>query len=121
MAKLDNGYIKPIDPEIRNFITRRNLYVLRDAKTGYALNTSYTPEGLYWTTNVSGKLLYFRNAYFKTHYENEVPVRVSIAGDTRPSNKVFIEKFSPKNQNNIKGQMAEYTLTNKATWLLHRS
>lgn len=111
--------MKPIEPSIRNFISGRKLYVLRDSQTGNALNTSYTPEGLYWTTNVSGKLIYFRNARLERVYDKTTkePLTVKIVGDTRPNDKVYIEKFVPRDRPTVRGQIAEYTWTDKAVWL----
>lgn len=110
--------MKPIDKSIKDFIVSRNIYVLRELKTGTALNASYTEEGLYWTTNGTGKLLCFRNARIERVYDKNYNVtNVRIVGDTRFSNKVYIEKFVPTDKPSKRGQMAEYTWTNKAVWL----
>jgi hypothetical protein len=114
--------LKPIDSSIQGFISSKNIYVLRDAKTGTALNTSYTPEGLYWTSNASGKLICFRNAKLVRTYNAKYELTsVKIAGDTRFSNKVYIEKFIPTDKPTKRGQIAEYTWTNKAVWLCAQS
>lgn len=56
------GEISELEPRIAGFIKGRTMYVLRDSKTGIALNTSYSEEGLRWTTNVRGRLICFKNA-----------------------------------------------------------
>lgn len=38
--------LKSLEPRMKGFIGDRNMYVLRDSKTGVALNTSFTEEGL---------------------------------------------------------------------------
>lgn len=94
------------------------MYVLRDSRTKVALNSSYTPEGLYWTTNTYGKLVYFKNAKLQNVYRDNVLTSVKIVGDTRPSDKVYIEKFSPQNHHTTRGQISEYTWTAKAQQLM---
>ena len=58
--------IQPIDKVIGQFITDKNLYVLRNRKTGQAINTSYTEEGLKYTMSPNGKLTYFKDAKLAT-------------------------------------------------------
>lgn len=66
--------------------------------------------------NGSGKLIYFRKAQLQRHYSKTTmqPTKVSIVGDTRPSNKVYVEKFVPTDQPTNRAQKAEYTWTSKA-------
>lgn len=111
--------LKPIDLSIKRFISDREVYVLRNSRTHTALNSSYTPEGLYWTTNEDGKLLFFKNARIESVYNSDYTVtNLKIVGDTRPSDKVYIEKFVPDNRPTKQGQIAEYTWVAKAQQLL---
>lgn len=59
---MNNNVIEPIDKVIGQFITDKKMFVLRDKLTGQALNTSYSEEGLKYTTSPNGQLLYFRDA-----------------------------------------------------------
>ena len=122
--------LSKIKPGVGKFISDRNLYVLRDKATNTALNVSYTEDGLKWTTNVSGKLLYYQNGKFQRNINlseslskgEVVDTYVSIvSNDNKPlrtSNKVYVEKFVPTNQTTFKGQIAEYTWVDKAYHLL---
>lgn len=124
-ARLD-----PIEPRIAQFIGDREVYVLRDKKTGTALNVSYSEDGLKWTTNATGKLLYYENARISTIVnlkrslaENTTVIsHVTITSNDgtapRKSDKVYVERFVPTNQPAVKGQIAEYTWTDKAFRLL---
>lgn len=126
----DEVVIEPINPRIKQFIVDRNLYVLRDAKTGNALNVSYSEDGLKWTTNAAGKLLYYQNGMLapkinvkKSTRNNELVFDyVTIVprdGQTlRKSNRVYVEKFIPTDRNTLREQIAEYTWTDKAYRLL---
>lgn len=92
------------------------MYVLRDSRTNMALNVSYTPEGLYWATSSSGRLIYFKNARMTTVYDNDYNlIKVKIIGDTRPSDKVYIEPFVANNVANERIQTAEYAMAVKAS------
>lgn len=121
--------LDPIEPRIAKFIEDRDLYVLRDKKTGTALNVSYSEDGLKWTTNATGRLLYYDNAHIvpivdlkSSIKENRTVIsHISINGYgevPRKSDKVYVEKFVPTNQPTLKGQIAEYTWVDKAFRLL---
>lgn len=55
-------FVKAIEERIAKFISDRDLLVLREKKTGRALNVSYTEDGLKYTTSLSGRLIYFTDA-----------------------------------------------------------
>lgn len=57
-----NNVVEPIDKVIGQFIKDKKMWVLRDKKTGRALNTSYSEDGLRYSTSANGKLIYFKNA-----------------------------------------------------------
>lgn len=61
---------------------------MRDKKTGRILGLSYSVDGLKWTANKTGRLLFFNNAVLKPSNAG-----VIVVGDTRPSNKVVIEPY----------------------------
>jgi hypothetical protein len=135
--------LSSIDTTVSRFIQDKQMYVLRDATTGNALNSSYTEDGLKWTTNASGKLVYFNNAHLKTHYNsNYEPTMVTFEGDTSPSSSVIVEKFVPvnrellplpdpnhkdykktraENSKRVRGQIAEYTWIDKSYRLLYHT
>lgn len=102
--------MKKIERGIARFLEDRDLVVLREKKSGTALNVSYTVEGLKWTTNKVGKLLYFNKAYLTSG---------KWVGDLSPSPYVYVEKFVPQDQPSMAGQVAEYTWIKKGTHLLY--
>lgn len=102
--------MKPIEKSILSFIRDRKLYVLRDKRTHTALNVSYSEDGLRWTTNKVGRLLYFKKAYLTSG---------RMVGDLSPSEEVYVEKFVPRNHERTASQVAEYTWIKKATHLLY--
>lgn len=121
-----NNVIDPIDKVIGQFIKDKKMYVLRNAKTGQAINASYSEEGLKYTTLPNGKLVYFNDARLKREWAMDsdgVPYIVSVrfAGDLRPNPEVFVEQFVPKNHNSIRTQIAEYTVVSKAYRLLYHT
>lgn len=71
-------------------------YALKERRTGNILNTAYSPEGLYWTTDNAGRLVYFKNARFQKVYDKVTRelTHLKIVGDTRPNNEVFIDQIS---------------------------
>ncbi len=113
--------IAQIDENLARFISDNDMYVLRDVRTGQALNASFSIEGLYWSTDHSNRLLCFRNARLQPIYKNEIKTNLRIVGDTRLSEKVYVEKFVPRNQTTLRGQLAEYTWMRKAYALLRSS
>lgn len=104
--------LKPIEKGIASFIKDRNLMVLRDKRSGAALNVSYSEYGLTWTTNKVGRLLYYNKAFLSSGKK---------VGDLKPSPHVYIEKFVPRNHTSTSSQVAEYTWVKKATHLLYGS
>jgi hypothetical protein len=112
-------------------IKSNDLYVLRSSLNDRALNVSYTEEGLTYTLDNQGKFIFFKNAWVST--QNGYLI---FKGDTRLNNKVYVEKFIPRNfltckkEVNSEGkeievctgpinlQKAEYTFMNKALKLL---
>lgn len=119
-----NMYV--LDNRISRFITDKKMYVLRDRKTGVALNASYSEDGLKWTTNNRGKLLYYENAKLGSTVDlrrslekgETIITHISVMSNDhtplRKSNDVYVEQFIPMNQSTIKGQVAEYTWADKA-------
>lgn len=110
--------MKSIEERIAKFISDRDLVVLRERKTGRALNVSYTEDGLKYTTSLGGKLLYFNDAWLKVLYRDNQPYFVGVQGDLEKSKLVYVEKFIPTNKSNLRDQIAEYTWTDKAYRLL---
>ena len=108
------------------------MWVLRDSKTGMALNVSFTIEGLYWTANENGKLLMFENATLLRIVDVEKSLKrdqtvvdhVTIGSrdgtSLRKSNKVYVEKFVPTDQSTRRAQVAECVYVDKAYRLLTR-
>jgi len=106
------------------------MYVLRDSKTNHAINVSFSPDGLLWTTNDSGRLICFENGRIaktidlkKSIESGEAKITSIWIGSTdfdipRRSKKVYIERFIPREQTTARGKMAEYTSVNKAYRLL---
>lgn len=94
---------------IRQFISDKRMVVLREKHTGKALNSSFSEYGLQFTTNSSGRYIYFKNAkpVIKNGY-------VIFEGDTTMNPNVYVEHFVPQNQDKIRNQIAEYTWTDKA-------
>ena len=69
--------------------------VLRDRKTNKALAVAFTEDGLKYTSNKTGKLIYFRNAKLV-----KVGNKLCVEGDIRRSNRVYTEVFKPKEFDN---------------------
>jgi len=117
--------------ELEQKIVENNLVVLRLKSNDKALNVSFTEEGLIYTLDNKGKYIFFKNAWV-------VPKNGSLIfkGDTRLNNRVYVEKFVPKNFETCKQglnednelvdictttwplQKAEYTFMNKALHLI---
>jgi hypothetical protein len=99
-----------LEPGIAKFIADNNLVVLRDKNTNKALNVSYSKEGLYWTMNKTGRLLYFEKALLK--FGSGTPY---FSGTLTKSNKVYVERFVPRTfpnpvLNKIEAQWADKAL-----------
>lgn len=104
--------LKKIEKGIASFIKDRSLMVLRDRRSGAALNVSYSEYGLTWTTNKVGKLLYYKKAFLTSGRK---------VGNLEPSEDVYVEKFIPRDHSSVSAQVAEYTWVKKATHLLYGS
>ena len=87
---------------------------------GRALNVSYSENGLKWTANKLGKLLYFENAFLV-----QKDGRPSFQGkDLKRSKQVIVEEFVPRDhifnsKIQIEDQKAEYLWINKGLNLLY--
>lgn len=123
--------MRVLEPRIVTFIADRNMYVLRDARTQMALNVSFTPEGLSWTTDSSGRLVRFENGEMarvlnlkKSLEQNNIvfeALHISpTEGELRLSDKVYVEKFVPFDHQNRRNQVAECLNVDKAYRLLTR-
>lgn len=122
--------ITPIEPWIRQFIKDRNLVVLRRKSDGLPLNVSYTIDGLRWTANSCGKLLFFRNAQLRTRVIDGIRQPYFHALDSKgfeKSNKVYVEHFVPKDHYRPDGtldsrkQVAEYSWGHKGLKMLYHT
>lgn len=73
------------------------MYILRNKNTHEAINVSYSPQGLIWTSNSTGKLVACKDAYIKADKDSEVKngmlTSYLINGDTRLSNNFYIEPY----------------------------
>jgi len=113
-----------IEDRIRSLISDGDVVVLRDRKSGKALNCSFTEEGLRWTVDKKSNLVYFKNARLETTQVGDKFITRPV-GDLTPSKKVVVEKFIPKDHTNSRGrvinslQAAELTFTDKALRLLY--
>jgi hypothetical protein len=123
-----------IYPNIRQFIDDKKLVVLREKGTDKAVNSSFSEYGLQFTTDTSGNYIYFMNAKPVV-----VGSKVEFVGDTRPSDKYYVEHFVPKDREDprddlsiprdrffkrkisayLRLQVAEYMWTDKAYRLLY--
>lgn len=114
--------MEPINTTISTFISAQTMYALRDVKTKRALNVSYSEEGLMWSTNATGKLIYFEDARLERVYNRDGNItNVKIRGNLNLNPNVYVEKFVPSNQPTSKGQITEYTWTSKAYRLLYHT
>lgn len=93
----------------------KNMWCLRDKRTGTVLNVSYTIDGLKWTTDNLGRLIYFKSARIGTQYNSDYePSKLVFEGDTRVSDRVIVEPFVPTNHSNGRVQRAEYAGVHRA-------
>lgn len=115
---MKNREFKPIEEWIREFIRDRNLVVLRDRR-GKALNVSYSIDGLKWTANKFGKLLYYKNCYLGHEEVSPGNWRPVFRGKMEKSPNVVVEKFVPRDHHNLGNQIAEYFWVQKAMKMLY--
>lgn len=98
--------IREIDRSAVDYLSNLQLVVLRNKRTGMAIDVSYTIEGLKWSVNKLGISNYYANAKFE---------KGRITGDNLTINpNVVVEKFIPRNHTTEKSQSAEYSCINKA-------
>lgn len=104
---------------ISDLIVSGSFYVLRDRQTGMALNTSFTKEGLKWSTDRMGRLImYPKGRLVVDTVDGET--KLEIRGNLTPSNRVYTELFTPKTHTSSRNQIAEYQWSNKALKLMYR-
>lgn len=106
-----------IEPWIKTFIKDRNLWVLRKRDRrgpGRALNVSYTEDGLKYTMDKYGTLIACKNA--KLVLEDG---KLNIVGNTNLPHNVYIEKFVPQEHQNLRDQLVEFMMSNRALKLLY--
>jgi hypothetical protein len=118
-----------------DLIKSSDLVVLRSSLNHRALNVSFSEEGLTYTLDNQGKFIFFKNAWVSI--QNGYLI---FKGDTRLNDKVYVEKFIPKDfltyskdpegnkilddrgkpisSGPMNLQKAEYTFMNKALKLL---
>ena len=100
-------------PEELNFTEKQlityDFYVLREKKTDKALNISSTIDGLKWTSNKTQRSMYYNDAIFKI-----INGKISLVGDFKLSNQVYVEKFYPRKFKIPFFNMCENTWINKA-------
>jgi hypothetical protein len=103
-----------IKKTIRDFIKQNDLYVLRSKLNNRALNVSYTKEGLLYTLDNQGKFIMFKNAWVQN-----IGGILTFKGNTMLNNKVYIERFIPRNFEETNLQKAEFTFIDKALKLIN--
>lgn len=103
---------------ISDLIISGSFWVLRDKVTGMALNSSFTKEGLKWSTDRLGRLIYYPKARLVVDKIDGQQV-VEIRGDLTPSKRVYMELFKPKSQPSARAQVAEFQWSNKALKLMY--
>lgn len=112
--------MRKIEPWIRSFVSDRDLVVLRQTKDNKALNVSYSEDGLKWTTDTYGNLIYYDNARLRHKQLNKDSWLPYIEGDTtQMSSKVYVEKFRPIDHSKVYLQIAEFLWCNKALRMLY--
>ena len=74
---------------VKQEVVKENLLVLREKGTGKALGVSYTEDGLKTLANKTGRYIYFKNV----NNIKDIPKGIK-------SDKVYVEKFIPREFNN---------------------
>lgn len=71
-------------------------YILKNRYTNEILNSAYSPEGLFWTTDSAGRLICFKNARFEKVYDKKTLqlTNLKIVGDTRWNHVFIIENIA---------------------------
>jgi len=81
------------------------------------LGVSYSLEGLKYTQDSTGKLIFFENAHID--YTNKD--KITIRGNMKQSRNIRVQKYIPTNQKNSKHQMVEFSMMNKAYRLIYNT
>ena len=126
-----------IEPRIIRLIQDKDIFVLRERATDRALNVSYSPAGLTWTTNATGRLIFYENAKLQRFIVEEKKIVAIVSSNGEPlkiDTKYYVEKFVPSDKYHAykkdldgkpmidrKNQVAEYTWTDKAYRLITNS
>lgn len=113
---------KKIEQWIVDLIKENQFLILRDRRTHKALGVGYGMDGITQVTNKHGKLLYYKNARISGEWKDGIPNGQwlpKVVGDTTPSEKVYVEKFIPRNHKLIDNQVAEYLWVDKAMRMLY--
>lgn len=92
--------IREIPPHLISFIESKQFWVLRRKRDNFALNISFSPDGLKWTANKLGRALMFKRAFVS---------KGRIEGDLSLSRDVYVEVFKPRNHETEAAQVAEFT------------
>lgn len=110
--------MQKIDKGMRALIASQDMWILR-SKSGKGLGVSYSEEGLKLTANKGGKLLYYRDAYLRHKKDDSGQWIPYLDGDLTPSDKVYVEKFVPKDHKRKDFQIAEFRWVDKAHKMLY--
>lgn len=129
--------LNPIEPQIRERIEGRGLYVLRRKGSKEALNVSYSPFGLRWTTDRNRRLLYFKNAELRHKRDivgNLIPYFHKFGKDgLEKSSSVYVEEYVPidhykldQNGNSTleldaRLQVSEYMMASRALRMVYKT
>ena len=103
--------IRQFDKDLQKLVARQRLLVLRKRGSNVALNVSYTEDGLKWTCNKVGRLLYYKSGIIK---DGSIYTK-----DTEMSSDVYVEPFVPRNFSNEEAQVIEYTWCKKALAMMY--
>lgn len=92
-----------------NDVTLQKMFCLRDVRTHKVLNVSFTEDGLKWTLDHNGNLIYFKSGRIAQRYDkNYNIIGLYFKGNLTPSSRVYVEEFIPKNHSLPYSQTAEY-------------
>lgn len=100
------------------------MYVIRKKSNNEAVNVSYSPDGLMWTTNTSGQLLACKNASIKVDLSSSNDygyTNYTVTGDTRFNNNYYIEPFKFRHFKNKGLQSKEEKMARKCVTMTYSS
>lgn len=106
--------MKNIDSRAITFLTKNPVMVLRSARTGIALHVSYSAAGVKWACNAAGLSLYYKNGRVENGKIVSTDGSPLIASD-----RVFVERFIPRDHNSMDAQTAEFKAIHRAFKLLY--